>query len=187
MAKYSNHLAFALSLTGLTSASVARAGEFSYAGQPPPTLPWLAAQAVPSPEVPFGKRVGFGLRWQLTPLLYSFGLNRRLSPWRFFVVEPLTRQSGSIELYGSPEYLTLPDYDPHWLWRAGARSYLPLVQRGEYLSISVGSSLFRAGDKTAAAYELGAYAVYGFVGVQLTWAPGFDPAPWIATLSVRVF
>jgi hypothetical protein len=63
---------------------------------PIPTLPWLIPQLIPSPELGFGALKGasndahFGMRWQLTPVLYSFGMYRKLSPWRFFVVEPLT-------------------------------------------------------------------------------------------------
>ncbi len=69
------------------------------------TIPWLATQLVPSPEIAGGQGTArFGARWQVTPVLFSWGIHRGLSPWRFIVEEPLVRQSGSIELYLTPEY-----------------------------------------------------------------------------------
>src|SRR4051794_40380571 len=59
-------------------------------------LPWLILQAVPSPGMAFGETGVHGtMTWQMTPLLYSWALDRRLTPVRFFVVEPVVRQSGS--------------------------------------------------------------------------------------------
>ncbi len=151
-----------------------------------PTWPWLGAQLVPSPELTLGEpAAGFGLRWQLTPVLYSFGIHRELSPWRFFVVEPLTRQSGSVELHFSPEYLTA--LDDHLGVRAGIRSYFPLAQRGEYLSLALGASYLRFGEQEAVAYETGLYVLYGFVGLEVAYAARLEPARIIAALKLRVF
>src|SRR5260370_39908501 len=70
------------------------------------TIPWLAAQALPSPELAVGDgSTHFGLRWQGTPLLSSWGIHRRLSPCRFFVVEPLVRRSVSVARSAAPAYL----------------------------------------------------------------------------------
>jgi hypothetical protein len=39
---------------------------------------WLVAQLIPSPLIVTGKdHVGGGVRWQLTPLSYSFGISAR--------------------------------------------------------------------------------------------------------------
>ena len=165
---------------------------------PPPTepgvtitIPWLATQLVPSPEVAYGNDVArFGLRWQVTPLLFSWGFHRGLSPWRFFVAEPYVRQSGSAELFVTPEYVTYgSSFADGWLLRTGVRSYFPLVEHGEYLSVSVGASSFLFGGQWGAAYEVGAYALFGVVGVQLTVAPTPSAAPiaTIATLRFRYF
>jgi hypothetical protein len=157
--------------------------------RPYPTLPWIGTQLLPSPELAAGNGARFGLSWQLTPLSYSWGLNRRLAPWRFFVVEPLTRQSGSIEIFVAPAYLSYRDgARDRWFLRGGVRSYFPLVQRGENLSISVGSYYFRnyAGDE-GAAYEVGAYVLYGFVGLRFAYAPAFAPARALTTLALRFF
>lgn len=157
--------------------------------RPEVTLPWLATQLVPSPEIAAGDSgAHFGMRWQVTPLLYSFGTNRRVSPWRWFVVEPIVRQSGSVELYLTPEYLAVaPAFRDRLLARVGVRSYFPLVQRGDYLSVSLGSSYFHIGDRDGASYEVGAYALFGTLGLQLTWSPGLSDAAWITTFRIRYF
>lgn len=154
-----------------------------------PTPLWLVAQLAPSPEVAYGGAVArFGVRWQLTPLLYSFGINRRLSPWRVAVVEPLVRQSGSVELFLSPEYLVQgKSVWDGWLWRAGIRTYVPVVERGDYLSFSVGASCYEFEGRVGASYEVGAYVLFGIVGAQFTWSPRSGPAQTIATLRLRYF
>jgi hypothetical protein len=150
---------------------------------------WLLAQFAPSPQLAYGDGTArYGMRWQLTPLLYSFGIHRELSPWRVFVVEPVVRQSGSVELFVGPEFIwSGGGLAKGWFWRSGVRSYFPLVERGEYLSVSIGASYFDFAGRSGVAYEVGAYALYGIVGVQLTWAPGGGPAATIATLRLRYF
>ena len=149
-----------------------------------PTVSWAVTQLLPSPEYVGGQGASyFGLRWQLTPVLYSFGINRKLSPWRFFVVEPLTRQSGSIELFFSPEYV----FGLSTVLRTGLRSYFPLVQHGEYLSLSLGASHYLLEGHSGAAVEAGAYVLFGIVGAQVTYSPSHLPTEWIATLRLRYF
>jgi hypothetical protein len=156
------------------------------------TIPWLATQLVPSPEVAYGgDHARFGMRWQVTPLLFSWGIHRGLSPWRFFVAEPYVRQSGSVELFVTPEYVVYgSSFSDGWLLRTGVRSYFPLVEHGEYLSVSVGASAFDFAGYSArwgAAYEVGAYALFGVVGLQVTLSPSVAPLATIATLRFRYF
>src|SRR4051794_775501 len=76
-------------------------GHYTWADPLPyPSLAWLVTQLVPSPELAVGRvkhidgagaesdvtTTAFGLRWQLTPLVWSWGVNRRISRWRYFVV-----------------------------------------------------------------------------------------------------
>jgi hypothetical protein len=166
---------------------------------PSPTLAWVALQLLPSPELAVGRerhidanghvdtgpRTAFGLRWQLTPLLWSFGVHRSQSRWRSFVVDPLARQSGSIELSTSFEYIG-GDVD-RVLVRPGIRTYLPLLHKGEYLSASVGTSIYTYDDGLRVAYDIGAYTLSGFLGFQLTVAPTHAPLAAIATIRLRYF
>jgi hypothetical protein len=59
-----------------------------------PTPLWAALQVIPSPEWQItSSGTHFGARWQVSPLLYSFGINRKLSPWRSFMRDRLRRGS----------------------------------------------------------------------------------------------
>jgi hypothetical protein len=164
-----------------------------------PSLAWAVLQMIPSPQMAFGRQrhidadgtvhhglpTAFGLRWQLTPILWSFGMNRRQSPWRLFVVDPLARQSGSVELFTVFDYFG-GDVDA-LLVRPGARVYLPLVHRGEYLSVSLGTSVYRSTGLFRVAYETGIYTLSGFLGLQVTAAPSHQPLALITTIRIRYF
>ncbi len=165
------------------------------------TIPWVATQLVPSPELAYGtdsahgadglehpSQARFGMRWQVTPLLWSWGTHRGLSPWRFLVVEPNVRNSGSIELFATPEYVWYgSSFADGWIARGGVRAYFPLVEHGEYLSCSAGASAFAFAGKAGAAGEVGAYALFGTVGLQVTVSPSAAPIATIATLRLRYF
>lgn len=151
---------------------------------PTPSIPWVLAQAIPSPEVAVGSgRAVFGLRWQLTPFLYSWGIHRSAPrKWRAFVVESSMRHSGSFELFGGPEWLR----GEGWFGRAGARSYFPVVDRGEALAISIGTSAWTDGRRLGPSVEVGAHLLFGLFGLMLTHSPGLTRAEWIGTLQVRI-
>jgi hypothetical protein len=165
---------------------------------PRPTLAWAAFQLLPSPEVAFGRQrhigptgavddatsAAFGLRWQVTPVLWSFGVHRSQSRWRYFVVDPIARQSGSLELSTSFEYIG--GHVDRVLVRPGLRVYLPVAQRGEYLSVSLGTSVYGY-DGLRVAYDVGAYILAGMLGFQMTVAPTHAPLAAIATVRLRYF
>ena len=175
------------SIAHATGRADARARSASRDG-PRPTAFWLATQALPSLEWIFGGSDSrFALRWQVTPLLYTFALRRELSPWRFFVVEPLARQGGSIELYFSPEYVTSGRPCERLMPRVGVRTYFPLLERGEALSMSFGTSYFSYRGTPGVAFEAGFYVVSGVVGGLLSWSPSNSGADWIVTLRLKYF
>lgn len=163
-----------------------------------PTLAWALLQLVPSPELAVGTqrhvdetgavshapRTAFGLRWQVTPVLWSFGASRHQSRWRTFVVDPIARQSGSLELSTSFEYIG--GHVDRLLARPGLRVVLPALQRGEYLSVSLGTSVYSY-EGLRVAYDVGAYLLGGFVGFQVTIAPAHAPLTAIGTLCLRYF
>ncbi len=154
-----------------------------------PSLEWALWQLVPSPELGFGDgRARFGLRWQVTPLLYSFALDARLDRWRWLVAEPIVRHSGSVELFASPEYLALDGgLGDRFGLRAGVRAYFGLLGRGDNLSASIGSAYYRFPDHAGISFEAGAYVLFGALGLVLTHSPGFEPAPWLVTVRLRYF
>jgi len=155
-----------------------------------PSWLWISSQLIPSPELISVKNEGlrFGLRWQVTPLLFSFGINRQLNPWRFFVAEPLMRQNGSIELFFTPEWLNLTDnFRSNWLFRGGVRTYFPLYRRGEYLSGSLAASYYNFNGEQGISYEAGLYLFFGILGFQTTYSPEMKSSPWMFTLRLRYF
>ena len=64
--------------------------------------------------------------------------------------------------------------------------YLPLLEKGERLSVSFGTSVYDA-NGLRVAYDVGAYILNGFLGLQLTVAPSHDALATIATLRLRYF
>lgn len=148
---------------------------------------WAAAQLIPSPLLVVGKQhVGGGVRWQLTPLLYSFGIAER--PWRTFLVSPIARHSGSIEVHVSPEWACCVGGErSSWLVRSGLRLYLPLLEHGEQLSWSLGGSYYRAAGGGGIAADLGLYTFNGMLGLNLSVSPALTRRELIAAFTIRVF
>lgn len=166
-----------------------------------PSLVWLVAQAIPSPslvvggqgaappppEAPAEGGAHFGLRWHVTPFLYSFGIHRRLSPVRTLVVEPVVRQSGSVELLLTPEWVSLAG--GKGLFSVGARATLPLLHRGEYLSASLGVAHTWFDGTPGVRYEAGVHALFGLFGLVATVSPtpAHSPVATMLTLDLRYF
>lgn len=153
------------------------------------TAPWLAALLVPSTGVAGGDD-GLHLRlgWQLSPVLYSFGIDPRLSPYRFFVAEPIVRHSGSLELVFMPQYVAHPDdLGDRFGFSAGLRGSLGVIERGDYLSLSAGVSYLRLDEGWSPEFEAGAYALFGYVGLVFQWAPLLDHTRWTGTFRIRFF
>ncbi|HYP77442.1 MAG TPA: hypothetical protein VER12_15835 [Polyangiaceae bacterium] len=148
---------------------------------------WAAAQLIPSPLLVMSKQhVGGGMRWQLTPLLYSFGIAER--PVRTFLVSPIVRHSGSVELHVSPEWACcVTGEQSSWLVRAGVRLYLPLLEHGEKLSWSLGGSYYRAAGGGGAAADLGIFTFAGALGLNLTVSPWLTRREVILALTIRLF
>jgi len=180
-------LAAAVAISWLSAAStMARASPPEAVEIAEPSFLWLAMPFIPSPELAVGEgRAGFGLRWQVTPLLYSWGVDRRISRWRSFLVDPFARHVGSVEAFLSPEVLVDARL---FLMRPGVRVYLPLMEHGEMLSTSLGISYQHVGSVDSMAIELGMYALFGIVGLQVSHAPGpATPSQTVVTLSLRYF
>lgn len=164
-----------------------------------PSLLWFATQFVPSPEVGFGRSshtdwagvsqrqtdAAFGFRWQLTPILWSWGVHRAVSPWRFVVVDPLARFSGSIEADMNLEYFL--GHVNRMIVRPSIVGNFPLFHRGEYLSMSMGTSAYVYDSIPHVAYEGGIYTLFGLFGAQFTYAPSHEPLRAIATFRIRYF
>lgn len=163
----------------------ARAERDAKSPEPYPTAGWFFPQLIPSPEVGFGSEgARFGMRWQVAPVLYSFGVNRRVSPWRFFIVDPIARQSGSIEWSVSPELWT---NSPEGALRTSVRAYFPLHHHGEYVSCSIGTSAFVFRGEAHTSYDAGVYIFSGGIGLETSISPSSDVLRGIVALKLRLF
>lgn len=171
-------------------ARVARAEEASPAVRVSPAAAlgiWTFAQLIPSPlYVATSDRVGGGVRWQITPFIYSFGVAAR--PVRAFIIEPVARHTGAIELYGSPEWACCaPGQETSWILRGGARLYLPLIGRGEALTGSLGGSYYRAAGGDGASIEAGIHVLFSTLGITVTVSPRLTGREVITALQIRYF
>ncbi|CAN5521493.1 hypothetical protein BH09MYX1_BH09MYX1_15220 [soil metagenome] len=148
---------------------------------------WAATQLVPSPLFVMGSSgAGGGVRWQVTPLLVSWGIVAK--PVRSFIVDPIARHSGSIELFAAPEWLSrAPNDATGWIARGGVRITMPLEGRGETLSWSIGGSYYRASGGDGFSAELGVYFLYGVFGFTVTFSPTLADREIIHALTIRYF
>jgi hypothetical protein len=156
------------------------------------TAGWLLTQLIPSPQVAIGEdpatretKAAFGLRWQLTPVLWSWGVHRRLSGWRFFVVDPLARMSGSLAFESTFEYIG--GHVDRALARPGVKATFPLLHRGEYLAFSMGTSVYTYDSNQYVAHDVGLYVLWGSLGLVGTYAPKHDLMSTLVTLRIRSF
>lgn len=153
------------------------------------TTSWLLAQLVPSPGVAFGAAAPhLRLAWQVSPLLYSFGIDRRLSPWRWLVVEPIVRHSGSLEIVVGPDYLhTRGALLERWGYHVMLRSTFGLIERGDYLSLGLGSGYLSVPEGSSPQYELSVYTLFGNLGLTAQYAPGLANSRYGVGLRLRFF
>ncbi len=142
-------------------------------------LTWAAMQLIPSPtffqdQSDQDARVIFGLRWQVTPVNISFKTNKYVSPVQFFMINPVRRFTGSVELFVQPEW-TVTSFKYSNLGRfgisTGSRMLFPIHAEGENLAGSIGGKFnYRddlTGDKdTYFGVEAGLYFFYGLMGLQ---------------------
>jgi hypothetical protein len=153
---------------------------------------WVLTQLVPSPELAIGDdpatgetKAAFGLRWQLTPILWSWGVHRRLSGWRFFVVDPLARLSGSLAFEATFEYVG--GHVDRALARPGIKATFPLHHRGEYLAFSMGTSHYTYDSNKFVAHDVGLNTLRGTLGIVGTQAPEHKIMSTLVTLRIRYF
>ena len=143
---------------------------------------WGILQAVPSPVLiqdanDTDSRVQFGLRWQIIPINISFRANKYISPVQFFMINPVRKFTGSVEVFVQPEWATA-SFEYANLGRfgisTGTRLTLPVIGDGENLSVSVGGKYsyrkdYDGGDDGTFGIEAGVYGFYSILGLQFNY------------------
>lgn len=145
-------------------------------------LSWGILQTIPSPVFfqdsnDKNARVIFGLRWQITPINISFRSNRYDSPFQFFMINPVRKFTGSVELFLQPE-LASDEFEYSDLSRfglgAGSRVIIPISGDGQNISASIGGKYnyrkdFSGGNDHYFGIETGLYFIYGILGIQFNY------------------
>lgn len=143
---------------------------------------WAALQTVPS--ITFfedrnenNSKFKFGLQWQVIPFSYSFNANKYVPKLNFFFIPPVKRYAGSFELFFQPEYITgefkYTDLKK-FMYKSGARVVLPVFQKGEYLSVSLGAGYYnqRTTENNiidGITYEAAIYSFFGMLGLKFNY------------------
>lgn len=179
----------ALELDASLDSAYAVAGLGPREPQPTITVPWLIGQLVPSVGLALRRDdSALALSWQATPLLWSGGIDPRLTPWRSFVVEPIVRQSGSLELFVAGDYFGFESELRHRLGgELGVRGTLPVLERGDGLAVSFATSFFSTHEELGIAYEVGLHVLFGFLGVTVGPYFGTEHTTVRTMMKVRVF
>lgn len=104
---------------------------------------WVVLQTIPSLTwLTFPEQTHFAFEWEVTPILYSFGMTKLDPPWHFLSVTQPERFAGSLELNFSTQLYTKKVGTSHWGFSGQLLTHLPLIQKGEYLGFNAGFALY---------------------------------------------
>lgn len=147
---------------------------------------WLPFQAIPTLTLlSSSPSSAFGFEWEATPLLYSFGMNRQISPWYSLIIEPTARFTGSVELSISGQLWTSKVGASYFSYSGRLTGFIPLIERGEHLTLNIGIAAHRFPGRTQIFKVIGVSTIFGIL--HLTIKQSNNPTTWITSLEFRVF
>jgi hypothetical protein len=147
---------------------------------------WLPYQAIPSLMVISDPGdIPFAFEWEATPLLYSFGMTRHVSPWHFFFVEQPARFTGSLELKLTGQISTRKTGRSYFGSSAQLIGHIPLIERGEYLGLNVGVAKYAFAGSSPWFKVVGVSTLFGFLEFNVKQSS--DPPIWLGTIELRFF
>ena len=147
---------------------------------------WLPFQAIPSMMViSHPGDIPFAFEWEATPLLYSFGMTRLVSPWYSFKVSQAARFTGSIELKATGQISTRKTGSSYFGSSAQLIGHIPLMERGEYLGLNVGVAKYAFAGFSPWFKVVGVSTLFGFV--EFNFKHSSDPQMWMGTIEFRFF
>ncbi|MBI4417758.1 MAG: hypothetical protein HY563_03205, partial [Ignavibacteriales bacterium] len=147
---------------------------------------WLPLQAIPNiTHYNDARTSALGFEWEVTPLLYSFGINRYISPWYSFIVEPTARFTGSIELAVAGQIFTTKLGPSYFTSSGHLMAFVPLSERGEYLTLNLGVGVYRLEGRTRLFKIVGMSTLFGMLHFNVKHTD--NPTAWIGSLEFRVF
>ena len=147
---------------------------------------WLAFQAFPSMMVvSHPGDIPFAFEWEATPLLYSFGMTRLVSPWYSFKVSQAARFTGSIELKATGQISTRKMGSSYFGSSAQLIGHIPLIERGEYLGLNVGVAKYAFAGSSPWFKVVGFSTLFGFL--EFNFKHSSDPQMWMGSIEFRFF
>jgi hypothetical protein len=147
---------------------------------------WLELQAIPSMMVvSHPSNIPFAFEWEATPVLYSFGMTKLVSPWHSFRVVPPARFTGSIELKLTGQLSTRKTGSSYFGSSAQLIGHIPLIERGEYLGLNVGIAKYAFAGLSPWFKVVGVSTLFGFV--EFNFKHSSDPTIWMGTIEFRFF
>jgi hypothetical protein len=147
---------------------------------------WLVFQALPSMMViSHPGDIPFAFEWEATPLLYSFGMTKLVSPWYSFKISQAARFTGSIELKATGQISTRKTERSYFGSSAQLIGHIPLLERGEYLGLNVGVAKYAFAGSSPWFKVLGVSTLFGFV--EFNFKHSFDAKTWMGTIEFRFF
>jgi hypothetical protein len=147
---------------------------------------WLELQAIPNLMViSHPSNIPFAFEWEATPVLYSFGMTKLVSPWHSFRVVPPARFTGSIELKLTGQVSTRKTGSSYFGSSAQLIGHIPLIERGEYLGLNVGVAKYAFAGSSPWFKVVGISTLFGFV--EFNFKHSSDPTIWMGTIEFRFF
>lgn len=147
---------------------------------------WLLLQAVPSfTFASSGSGSSFGFEWEATPLLYSWGMSKLVSPWHAFFVEPTARFTGSVELAVTGQTFARKIGSSYFGVSVQFLGHIPLIERGEHLALNVGVAQYSISNSASIMKVIGISTLFGIVHFNLKQSS--SPSIWMASLEFRIF
>ncbi len=147
---------------------------------------WLTYQFIPNLTLySSSPHSAFGFEWEAAPLLYAFGMNKQISPWYSFVIDPTARFAGSIELNVAGQLFTTKLGNSYFACSSQLIAYVPLIERGEHLTLNFGAGIYRVAGQTRIFKVAGISTIFGIVHFNIKHSP--NPTTWISSLEFRVF
>jgi hypothetical protein len=147
---------------------------------------WLPLQLIPSMALyNDAAQSNFSFEWEVTPLLYSFGMNDQISPWYSFIVEPTARFVGSVEVSLAGQVYTTKLGQSYFSSSGQLMGFIPLAERGEHLTLNIGLAAYRIQNDTRFFKVVGISSFFGMLHLNLKHAE--NPSTWIGSLEFRIF
>jgi hypothetical protein len=126
-----------------------------------------------------------GIELEAAPLLYSWGINRHISPWYSFIVVPPARFSGSIEWNVGVQAYASKVGRSHVGLSTHLMGYFPLSDVGELAGLNLGLGTVGAPDGVRFSKVVGLSTAFGMLHLNVKHLD--RPTAWVTSLEARIY